>query len=337
MTSINTPLSYNQNQPFLLKPVGKDYLWGGNRLNDDFSKGINLYPLAETWECSTHPHGLSVVGSGKFAGKTLKQVLESYPDYLGKHSEQFGDLPVLIKLIDADKDLSVQVHPTDDYAKRVEKARSGKTEFWYVLDATKDAHLVYGLHHDFSREFVRKSIDDGSLEFLLQKIPVKKNDVFLIKAGTIHAIGAGTLVVEIQQSSDLTYRLYDYNRIDKNGQKRKLEIEKGLDVANLNAMSEPQQPMRVLKYSLGCATELLGRCQYFQVERMLINTERIRNMVPFCTDDLTFKVLLCIGGCGVIGFNNENLRVFKGDCVFVPANSVEMSLHGRMQLLAVGC
>ena len=132
----------------MLKPDGKDYLWGGSRLNDDFSKGIDMSPLAETWECSTHPDGPSVAASGAFAGQTLAAVLKAHPEYLGTHPEAKGELPILIKLLDAKKDLSVQVHPTDAYAREHENGQLGKTEMWYVLDAKKDAKLVYGLYHE---------------------------------------------------------------------------------------------------------------------------------------------------------------------------------------------
>lgn len=234
-------------EPFLLKPDGKDYLWGGSRLNDDFSKGIDMSPLAETWECSTHPDGPSVVASGAFAGQTLAAVLKAHPEYLGTHPEAKGELPILIKLIDAKKDLSVQVHPTDAYAREHENGQLGKTEMWYVLDAKKDAKLVYGLYHDVSKAQLRKSIENGTVEKYLQKVPVKKNDLFYIEAGTIHAIGAGVLVAEIQESSNLTYRLYDYDRVDKNGNRRELHIDKALEAANLKASAEPRQPLRVLK------------------------------------------------------------------------------------------
>ena len=336
MINISTRLR-SDNKPFLLKPVGKDYLWGGTRLNDDFAKGIDMYPLAETWECSTHPNGMSVIASGEFSGRLLRDILTEHPEYLGRHSEYLGNLPVLVKLIDASRDLSVQVHPDDNYARNHENGQNGKTEFWYILDAANDAHIVCGLHHDCTKNIIKRSIENGTLEYYLQKIPVKKDDVFLIHAGTIHAIGAGTLVAEIQQCSDLTYRLYDYDRVDKNGKKRELHIDKSLDVANLNAMPEPRQPMRVLKYSPGCAVELLERCQYFQIERMLINTERIREMVSLQSDDLSFKILLCIGGCGAISLDNEYLNIFKGDCIFVPANSIKFKLHGRAQFLTVSC
>lgn len=336
MINISTP-SKHENKPFLLKPVGKDYLWGGNRLNDDFSKNIDMFPLAETWECSTHPNGLSIINSGDFYGRTLKEVLCNNSYLLGKHSENCKELPILIKLIDAQENLSVQVHPNDDFAKEYENSPYGKTEFWYIIDANKDSKIVYGFHHSCTKDSVLKSIKSGTFEKLLQKVSVKKDDVFLIEAGTVHAIGAGILVAEIQQCSDLTYRIYDYNRIDKNKKKRALHIDKALKVLNTKSIPEPRQPMRVLKYSPGCAIELLNRCSFFQVERYLVNTERIRKMVTFKTDDLSFKVLLCISGCGSISFDNEGFNVFKGDCIFVPANSVEIKIHGKMQLLCVSC
>lgn len=326
------------NKPFLLKPAGKDYLWGGTRLNDDFSKGIDMTPLAETWECSTHPDGPSLVASGSFSGLPLSQVLQQHPEYLGTHSADKKELPILIKLIDAKNDLSVQVHPDDGYAMANENGSLGKTEMWYVMDATKDARLVYGLSHTTGREAFRRSIEQGTVEKYLQKVPVKKDDVFYIEAGTIHAIGAGALVAEIQESSNLTYRLYDYDRIDKNGQKRELHVDKALSVANLKGSPAPRQNLRVLKYRQGCATEFLCRCKYFQVERMLINTERFRNLVSFHTTGLSFEVLLCLDGCGSISFEEkETLNFFRGDCIFVPADSVTIKIHGKSQFIKVSC
>ena len=215
--------------PFLLRPSGKDYLWGGNRLKDDFAKNIDLTPLAETWECSTHPDGPSFVDSGRFSGQTLSMVLKMHPEYLGTHPCTNGELPILIKFIDAKEDLSVQVHPDDNYAMEHENGQSGKSEMWYVLDAEKDAKLVYGLIHECDRQTIKNAVEDGSIMDYLQKVPVKKNDLFFIEAGTIHAIGAGTLLAEIQENSNLTYRLYDYGRTGKDGRKRRLHIDKALD------------------------------------------------------------------------------------------------------------
>lgn len=321
-------------KPFLLSPSGKDYLWGGRRLNDEFAKGLALSPLAETWECSTHPDGPSCVRGGEYDGLPLRKVLRENPDFLGRHSNPAGELPILIKFIDADKDLSIQVHPDDAYAAAHEGGQRGKTEMWYVLDAARDARLVYGLKRDAEAEMLRRSIEEGTVEQLLQTVPVQKDDVFFIEAGTIHAIGAGALVAEIQENSNLTYRLYDYDRVDKNGSKRPLHVEKALDVANLKSSAEPRQPLRVLKYRQGVASELLCRCKYFEVYRMLVNTER-RQQVYYRADGLSFRVLLCVNGCGVMMFSDQVLPVCKGDCVFVPADSVQIRLHGVMQFLDI--
>ena len=330
-----------KNVPFMLKPAAKDYLWGGQRLNDDFEKNIDMDPLAETWECSTHPDGPSVVSGGEFDGKLLIDVLKEHPEFWGKHCEALGELPILIKFIDAKADLSVQVHPSDDYAKKYENGQLGKTEMWYVLDAIKDSKLVYGLKHNCSKAVMRKAIEKGELEKHLQYVPIKKNDVFFIEAGTIHAIGAGALIAEIQENSNLTYRLYDYDRVDKNGNKRELHVDKALDVSNLNSIGEPRQAMRVLKYRPGVADELLCRCKYFEVYRMLINTER-RQRVTYCSDELSFRVLLCYDGCGNISYRTEDGRkeyidIYKGDCIFVPANSGMLIFSGIMELLDIKC
>jgi mannose-6-phosphate isomerase len=334
-----------ENLPFLLKPAGKDYLWGGSRLNDDFSKNIPLAPLAETWECSTHPDGPSIADSGEFKEIPLPEILRVHTEFLGTHPRTIlhnakleeNELPILIKLIDANKDLSIQVHPDDAYAYDHEHGQLGKTEMWYVLDATKDASLVYGLRHDTDKETLRQAIEKGTLEKYLQKVHIQKDDVFCVEAGTIHAIGAGALIAEIQESSNLTYRLYDYNRTDKNGKTRPLHVDKALEVANMHASGDPVQPMRVLKYSRGCANEFLFRCKYFQVERILLNTERIREMVTVQTNDVSFMVLLCVDGCGMMQFGTESLPFFKGDCIFIPADSVPMKLHGTAQFLKVNC
>ena len=321
-------------EPIFLRPTGKDYLWGGSRINDEFGKGIALEPLAETWECSTHPDGPSFAVGGEFDGQSLAEILKAHPEYLGTHPERGEGLPILIKFIDARRNLSVQVHPTDDFAAAHENGQRGKTEMWYVLDAAKDAKLVYGLNQDTDPEVLRKSIENGTVEKHLQRVSIVKNDVFFIEAGTIHAVGAGALIAEIQESSNLTYRLYDYDRVDKEGRKRPLHVDKALAAANLKSSAEPRQPMRVLRYQPGCARELLCRCKYFEVYRMLVNTER-RQKVTFRAGPMSFRVLLCVDGCGTLGFAGKVHNIYKGDCVFVPADSVEICLHGQLQLLDI--
>jgi len=322
------------NKPFLLKPASKDYLWGGSRLNDDFKFGIDIDPFAEAWVCSTHSDGCSVLATGE----TLSDVIKAHPEYIGTHASTVanGHFPILIKLIDANKDLSVQVHPDDEYS-LANEGQLGKTELWYVLDAKKDASLVYGFNRDVEADEVKKAIDDGTVENLLNHVPVKKNDLFFIESGTVHAIGSGCLVAEIQENSNVTYRLYDYGRVDKNGEQRELNIDKGLEVAKLKASAAPRQPMRVLRYKSGCASELLCRCKYFQVERLLLNTEVNRELASYKTLENSFHALLCVDGCGIIAADGFMLNFFKGDCIFVPANSIEMKLHGQAQILDVSC
>ena len=325
-------------EPFLLKPAVKDYLWGGNRINDDFGKKIDVFPFAESWECSTHPDGVSEVASGAFAGKKLDELISEHPEILGDHALKIADgkLPVMIKLIDAKNDLSVQVHPDDEYALMNENSL-GKSEMWYVLSARKDSQLVYGFNKEMDADKIRRDIEDQVIVEDLNLIPVKKDDVFFIEPGTVHAIGAGLLIAEIQENSNITYRLYDYNRIDKDGKKRQLHIDKALDVVKTNASDAPRQPMRTLRYKNGFASELLGRCKYFQVERVLLNTEINRSLCEYETGRNSFHVLLCIDGCGSILSEKNTLNFFKGDCIFVPANSSQIRLHGKAQFLDVSC
>ena len=290
--------------------------------------------LAETWECSTHPDGPSFVAGGEFDGKSLAEVIKQHPEYLGIRHAGETELPILIKFIDAKSDLSVQVHPDDEYAKKYENGQLGKTEMWYVLDATKDAKLVYGFRNNTDEAEIRSAIESGTLMKYLQTVPVKKDDLFFIEAGTVHAIGAGCLIAEIQENSNLTYRLYDYDRVGKDGKKRELHVDKAMRVSKLTSSVEPRQPLRVLKYQQGVASELLSRCKYFEVYRMLVNTER-RQEVRYQADELGFRVLLCVSGCGNISFRTESFRFYKGDCIFVPADSKELKIHGQAQFLDV--
>lgn len=331
--------------PLKLKPVAKDYLWGGSRLNDDFSLGLETNPLAEAWVCSTHMDGESVAS----AGESLRVVLSNHPEWLGTHAlaltENRPELPILVKLIDARKDLSVQVHPDDKYAGKFENGSLGKIEMWYVLDAKRDSELVYGFNQDMTADRVREELCAGRISCYLNHVKVHRNDVFMVNPGIVHAIGAGCLIAEIQESSNLTYRLYDYDRRDRSGNKRELHINKALSVANLKSNISPRQPMRVLKYRNGCASELLARCKYFQVERMLLNTETQRELISFQTKANSFHALLCVDGCGSISAADVDdvrperfmLNFFKGDCIFVPAESIPLKLHGKAQLLDVSC
>lgn len=340
MTSRSLSWKSEEKMPIRLLPAGKDYIWGGRRLKDDFSKNLPLSPLAETWECSTHPDGPSHLSAEP--DKTLGQLLREHPGMLGSHPAKSmpeavarGELPILVKLIDAARDLSVQVHPDDDYARVHENGQLGKSEMWYVVDAAPGTKLVYGFCHEMDADRVREAVRTGQLEKHLQYVPVEKDDVFFIPAGTVHAIGAGSLMVEVQESSNLTYRLYDYHRLGKDGKERPLHLEKALQVADLSAADSPRQPMRVLNYRPGFASEFLCRCRYFEVRRLLLNTQRIREMASFQTDSTSFHVLICTEGCGVISCNSMSMPFFRGDTFFVPADSDEIRIHGIATLLDI--
>lgn len=322
--------------PFLLLPAAKDYLWGGSRLNDDFQLNIPISPFAEAWVCSTHPDGSVFLPD---FGCSLSEMLTLHPKYLGTHASSVarGEFPILIKLIDAKQDLSIQVHPDDEYAARVENSL-GKAEMWYVLDAQPESEIVYGFNRDMDEKLVRSALDNGTIENYLNHVPVRRGDVFFIEPGTVHAIGEGCLIAEIQESSNITYRLYDYNRTNQAGYARPLHVEKALAVMKMRSFASPRQPMRVLRYKSGCASELLTQCKYFRVERLLLNTETQRKLVEFQTQENSFHALLCIDGCGSISSaGGYSLNFFKGDCLFVPAESVPLRLHGKAEILNVSC
>ena len=327
-------MTWKTDEPFLLKPAFKDYLWGGDRLRSEYHKETDLSPLAESWECSTHPDGtsLALIDQNEIP---LTEVLKRHPEILGTHPRTRDTLPILIKLIDAKKDLSVQVHPDDDYARIQEHGSLGKSEFWYVLEAEPGASLVYGFSQDVTEEQIRQGIADGTIRKYLQKVPVKRNDVFFVQAGTVHAIGKGIVIAEIQESSNLTYRLYDYNRRDRNGNLRELHIDKALDVLNLHSSAEPVQPMRLLNYQPGFASEFLTRCRYFQVERILLSAEA--SEVSYYTDSSSFEVLMCVQGQGELKGTEFRIPFGKGDTVFVPADSEKMRFTGKAELLRTRC
>ena len=317
----------------LLSPSGKDYIWGGTRLKQEFGKAaLPQDPLAETWECSIHPDGPSLLASGPERGMTLATWLGAHPDYLGSSPSVSGGVPILVKLIDARSKLSVQVHPDDVYAAREENGQAGKTEMWYVVDADPGARLVYGLKRASSREELRESIGQGRLEQLLQYVPVRRGDVFFIPAGTIHAIGEGLLIAEIQQNSNLTYRLYDYGRLGKDGRPRELHVEKSLEVADLSGGRPVRQPMR-LCCQPGFSRELLSRCRYFQVERCRLRTDGVT--LPALPE--SFRVLLCLEGGGVVQEGSGTLRFSKGNTLFIPATAPDLKLSGQADFLLVRC
>jgi len=320
-------------EPVLLKPAGKDYLWGGRRLKEEYGKDLDMTPLAETWECSTHPDGLSMVASGAYEGKTLAEMLRLHPEYLGEDVEDKSGLPVLVKFIDAKQNLSVQVHPDHEYARQHEN-KNGKYEMWYALDAEEGAQIVYGFQHPVDRELLKDAIRKGDLEKHLQKVPIQKHDVFFIPAGMIHAVGAGALIVEIQVSSNVTYRVYDYNRKEQDGKKRELHFERAMDVLNMDMGAQFRGTPRMVQYFSGGSREILCRCRYFLVERLLISQE-----YSWSVSDKSFQILLCLEGSGELFCEEagDPLCFSKGDCMFLPAGMGKSRLTGSAVLLLTEC
>lgn len=320
----------NTCEPLFLRPAGKDYLWGGTRLKTEYGKQLPMTPLAETWECSTHPDGPSIVVGGAYDGMTLRQVLARHPELLGKYASESGALSILVKLIDAEQDLSVQVHPDDTYA-LAHEGQLGKTEMWYVVDAKPGARLVCGFEHDVTAEQLRQAIAGGDLQKHLHSVAIHPGDVFFIWPGTVHAIGAGALIAEIQQSSNVTYRLYDYNRRDREGNLRQLHVDKALDVLNMRRGFKDRQPPRLVRYHPGCAREIIGRCRYFQVERL-----RLAGEYALPSSGTGFQVLLAIRGQGELSCGRVTAPIRGGVCVFLPAGAEPVTLGGSLEVLRVG-
>lgn len=320
-----------------LIPTGKDYLWGGTRLREEYGKKIDLTPLAEIWECSVHPDGPCYVANDINKGKTLAEVLKEHPEYLGTKVEN-GKLPVLVKFIDAKKDLSVQVHPDDKFAREHEND-TGKTEMWYVVDADEGAHLIYGFQHEVTEAILQKAIETGTLDKHLQKVPVHKGDTYFVPAGTVHGIGKGILVAEIQESSNVTYRVYDYNRVDKNGKKewkkRELHFDKAVQVMNMNVAPRMRQKPRMVKYYSGCSRELLCRCKYFETERI-----QVTKGFAFSVLESSFQVLMCLSGYGEVQTmvnEQKTMRISKGETLFLPAGLGRCFVVGDAEFLKVRC
>lgn len=312
--------------PLLLKAPLKDYLWGGTRLGEEFGFESESEHIAEAWVLSCHKDGTSTVRNGEYAGKSLTEALEAMgTEALGKRAAAFPYFPLLIKLIDAKDRLSVQVHPNDEYALKNE-GEYGKTEMWYVVDCEDNAQLIYGFNRKIdSSEFARR-IKDNSLTDVCNYVPVKKGDVFFISAGTLHAIGKGILIAEIQQNSNTTYRVSDYGRLGADGKPRPLHIDKALAVTETAPpKSEYGQIGTVKEYSFGKLRELAS-CDKFTARLLSLD-----GSVALSADE-SFQALLILSGEVILSYTQGNFRAAKGDCVFVPANS-RITLSGCAEII----
>lgn len=293
-------------------------------MNDEFEKNIDMDPLAETWECSTHPDGPSYVVSGEFGRQELAEVLRAHPEYLGERYKGENTLPILIKFIDAKKDLSVQVHPTDAYAQEHENGQLGKTEMWYVLDAAPGAQLIYGFKEKISKEAFKAAIENNTLPQVLNHVDIHKGDVFFIEAGTVHAIGKGALIAEIQQNSNVTYRVYDYERRGADGKPRELHVAKALDVAVPEPPKYDTQPMGQKENIDGGSRQLLARCPLFTVYHYAVS-----DTVQLTAGAESFQHILVTDGNGTI----DGRLLQKGDSFLVPAGYGNFAVSGQLEML----
>lgn len=304
-----------------LKPSGKDYLWGGRRLIEEYGKEFDGEKLAETWELSCHPDGPSYVDSGEYKGETLSEyILMEGKKVTGTHSRPYEQFPLLIKFIDAHDDLSIQVHPDDSYAMSHEN-QYGKTEMWYIVDCEEGASLYYGFSREVSREEFAGRIKNHTLLEVLNKVQVQKGDVLFIEPGTIHAIGSGNLIAEIQQNSNVTYRVYDYGRKDANGRERDLHIEKALQVTN-----------RVPILRRKSFEPHIVSCPYFTVDKIVLDGQKMKKIFGEI-DKTSFASLLVLDGTGIVRSAGEELDIKRGDSIFITANTGEYELEGSFEAL----
>lgn len=315
--------------PFELKATIKDYIWGGTKLREIFGKESELERLAESWELSCHPDGESIIASGEYAGMTLTQFLREHPEAMGTSCSNVDEFPVLVKLIDAKNDLSIQVHPEDSYA-RVHENDNGKTEMWYIIDAEEGAELVYGFKAELTKDEFKIAIENNTLMDKLNRVPVKKGDVFFINPGTLHAIGKGILIAEIQQSSNVTYRVYDYGRLGADGKPRQLHVEKALEVTKLGPAEEYKLPAPDTAGE-ELTVQQLADCKFFRVFRFDMTDEN--GELWFNEACPSFQHILVLDGSCQLVCGGNMLPLKKGSSVFVPAGADAFNITGKCSMI----
>ncbi len=309
-------------EPLFLAPVFKERIWGGTKLRDEFGYPIPSEKTGECWGISAHPHGPSMIKNGHLKGMTLDKAWK-------KHRELFGNFesdtfPLLTKILDAQTDLSVQVHPDDEYAQEVEGEPFGKTECWYVIDCEEDSEIIYG-HHANSREALRSYIESGEWSKLLRKVRVKPGDFFHVPSGTIHAIGGGIMILETQQSSDITYRVYDYDRPDARGKMRELHVEPSIAVTTVPHENRALE-YKITQESQAVFTELV-KDNYFTVEKWDIRGHTDSQLtMPF----MLFSVL---EGEGELVINGRNIPIWKNDHFILPSTIKDFEINGYCQMI----
>lgn len=309
-------------QPLFMKPVFQEKIWGGSRLQTVFGFDIPNDKIGEDWAISAHPNGVSVIENGPYQGQTLDQLWKEHQELFGHSTEDV--FPLLIKILDAEDDLSVQVHPDDVYGLKNE-GELGKTECWYIIDAKPGAEIIYG-HHAQTREELAAMINEGRWDDLLTRVPVKKGDFFYVPSGTIHAIGKGIMILETQQSSDTTYRVYDYDRKDDSGQPRELHIQQSVDVTTVPAKTPDLNIQEVRKGDSAIVTYL--KTDFFNVyEWQVKGSLRFKKVAPY-------TLATVITGFGKLVINGETYELNMGTSFILPNQIESWEIQGDVTIIA---
>lgn len=303
--------------PIKFKNIYFDKIWGGRDL-ETFRTNLPDGNIGESWDIACHKNGMSIVENGEFKGIKFNDLIKKYGSELLGSKIDTNTFPLLIKIINAKDKLSVQVHPNDEYGMQVE-GDLGKTEAWYVIDAFEGANLVVGTN-GCSKEQFKQAIIAGNCEELLNRIPVKKGDVFFVKSGLVHAIGEGVIIAEIQQNSDTTYRVFDYNR------GREIHVDKAMDCIDFSLNGEASNGISIKKD--GFEKTFINVCEYFSLEKYNINSKCIET-----SDSERFFIFTCVEGNGFITSDNYKLEINKGDSILIPATLGEYTIEGKLELL----
>lgn len=316
-----------QYYPLQFEPILKERIWGGQKLKNVYNKPSTSKITGESWELSAVEGNVSVVANGSLKGKSLSEIIESFPNELLGTAvyERFGkQFPLLFKYLDARENLSVQVHPNDELAMQRHHC-FGKTEMWYVMQADANARLIVGFEHKSSSEQYLKSLENKTILGLLHTIEPKPGDAYFLETGTVHGIGAGLVIAEIQQTSDITYRIFDYNRKDENGNERELHVDLALDAINYNLTDTKKEYSRHVNQSNGIVD-----CPYFTTNFIPLDGESIVH-----TDGNSFTVYMCVDGDFEISTNGQAYQYKTGDTVLIPAAITELHLNGKASLLEI--
>lgn len=314
--------------PIKMNPVFKDYIWGGTLLKTKYGKKSPYDITAESWEIAVHKDGASFAINGEYAGKNISEIEKDMGELLIGSLNRNKKFPLMLKLIDAKDNLSVQVHPDDKYAALHENGELGKTEMWHIIDCEKNAKLVFGFNRDIDKEEFLSAIKENKLETILNYVDVKKGDTFFIKAGTVHAIGSGILIAEIQQNSNTTYRVYDWGRVGKDGKPRELHVEKAIDVSDLTAKKGCEKVSAIEVDEIGAIRKYLCSCEYFGAEKVEVKTKACET-----ANGKSFQIILVVSGNGKIIYNKGEIEISAGNSILIPAALGKYEIVGKMNYM----